>query len=427
MKDQELKASAVFFHTLAKTQTLPRDAIISYQLKLLEKLARHAMRHVPFYRESGRLEPLFRKDGSFDMTRWTEVAPLGRGEARDNQDRLLADVVPADMQPCSVDLTSGTSGTPLRITQTLLSRVASRALLGRAISWHDGMAEQRVLTIKSSPGGQSVRISPSALIVPADLPPAEQIEAIGDFRPTHVVSYPNVLANVLQTSQAALAGLRVAVVSGEQLTPRLRATLNSLTGARLINCYGATEVGAVAYEDTLGQLRVCEESVFVEQGAEGPDGLTTALLTPFYSFAMPLIRYAPGDVIGQLSHVDDNLRGLRVLERIGGRERNLLRSPDGHLFFADIRAKDLSSILEYRDWQMRQVSRTQAVFKIETPTLPDDGQKRALSNLLVKILHGLSVRIEYVDKLAKHPNGKFENVTRDLAVDEPVDGTGSLI
>ena len=48
-----------FLETLRRTQFLPRDRLATYQRAQLEGLVRHARTHVPFYRESGRLDPLF--------------------------------------------------------------------------------------------------------------------------------------------------------------------------------------------------------------------------------------------------------------------------------------------------------------------------------------------------------------------------------
>ena len=47
---------------------------------------------MPFYRDSGRLKPLFRADGAFDMAGWNDVPILTRNEAKANEDALQARV-----------------------------------------------------------------------------------------------------------------------------------------------------------------------------------------------------------------------------------------------------------------------------------------------------------------------------------------------
>lgn len=60
-----------FLATLRRTQSMPPEQMRLYQRGLL-RLLRHAREHVA-YRDSGRLDPLFRHDGAIDWDRWAEV------------------------------------------------------------------------------------------------------------------------------------------------------------------------------------------------------------------------------------------------------------------------------------------------------------------------------------------------------------------
>jgi phenylacetate-coenzyme A ligase PaaK-like adenylate-forming protein len=51
----------------AASPDFSRREVERRQTGLLERLVRHAVANVPFYRDSGRLNPLFRADGAFDM------------------------------------------------------------------------------------------------------------------------------------------------------------------------------------------------------------------------------------------------------------------------------------------------------------------------------------------------------------------------
>ena len=84
-----------FFEVLRKTQFLPPANMLEYQRGLLEKLLRHARAHVPFYRDTGRLAPLFRDDDSIDWTYWPRIPLLTRKELQEQYGSLRSDVVPA--------------------------------------------------------------------------------------------------------------------------------------------------------------------------------------------------------------------------------------------------------------------------------------------------------------------------------------------
>jgi phenylacetate-CoA ligase len=53
------------------------------QRELLEPLLRHARQFVAFYRDSGRLDPLFGRGGNIDWERWSEIPLLTRREVRE--------------------------------------------------------------------------------------------------------------------------------------------------------------------------------------------------------------------------------------------------------------------------------------------------------------------------------------------------------
>ncbi|HUQ37073.1 MAG TPA: AMP-binding protein [Aestuariivirga sp.] len=414
----EKKLTQGFYATLQKTPLLSRAAIEDYQRKLLEKLLRHARAQVPYYRDSGRLEVLFGADGKIDWSRWPLVPTLTRRTAQDNEDRLRAEKLPREMLPLENDMTSGSTGAPLRIARTMLSRVASRALLGRAVTWHDQGPIGRVAVSRYVKPDFVPATGGHTITLPGHWPPREQIEVLARAEVTHLITYPNLLASLLEAGgPGALKKIRVAVLTGEALGPELRQTLARQIPARLIECYSATEVGPIAYEDANHHLRVCEENVFVETGASVAGDSAEVLLTPFYAYAMPLIRYAPGDYITLSSSPSSFMPALRRIEKIAGRERNLFRNPQGALFYPFIAAKQLADILDYREWQLEQLSRQEAVFRIVCASLPTPEQIRRLEAELTRVLQGLVPTVLQVAQILRTAGKAYESVLRNPSVE----------
>src|SRR5215475_6702891 len=110
-----------FLGTLRRTQFLARERLLDYQHGLLNRLLRHARLHVPFYRDSRRLDPLFRRDGSIDWERWQEVPILTREDVQSNGAMLQSDHVPDQHGRVWSKSTSGSTGEPLTVMQTDLS------------------------------------------------------------------------------------------------------------------------------------------------------------------------------------------------------------------------------------------------------------------------------------------------------------------
>jgi len=414
----EKKLTQGFYATLRKTPLLSREAIVDYQRKLLEKLLRHARAQVPYYRDSGRLDVLFGADGKIDWSCWPLVPTLTRRAARENEDRLRAETLPREMLPLENDLTSGSTGAPLRILRTMLSRVASRALLGRAINWHDQGDIGRVAISRYVKSDYVPAAGGHTIILPGYWPPQEQINLLTAAQVTHLVTYPNLLASLLEAGgPEALKNIRVVVLTGEALAAELRRELAKKLPARIIECYSATEVGPIAYEDSNHDLRICEENVFVETGSSVVGSSAEVLLTPFYAYAMPLIRYAPGDYISLSSGPSSFMPGLRRIEKIAGRERNLFRNPQGVLFYPFIAAKQLADILDYREWQLEQTSRQAAVFRIVCPSPPTPEQILRLEAELTRVLQGLVATVIQVAQIPKTSGKAYESVLRNPAVD----------
>ena len=83
-----------YFQTLQQTQFLQPQQMVAYQRQQLEPLLRHARAHVPFYRESGRLDPIFSHDGTIDWDRWPEIPVLTRQDLQSSSEALKAEKIP---------------------------------------------------------------------------------------------------------------------------------------------------------------------------------------------------------------------------------------------------------------------------------------------------------------------------------------------
>ena len=118
------------------------------------------------------------------------------------------------------------------------------------------------------------------------------------------------LAEVAETERGHAplsgSGVRTIIVAGEAggSLPAVRSRIERAWGARVIDHYGLTEVGPVAFEDwdRPGGLYVNEAEFIAEvldaDGAAVPDGeLGELVLTNLGRAASPVIRYRTGDVV----------------------------------------------------------------------------------------------------------------------------------
>jgi phenylacetate-CoA ligase len=385
----------------AASQDFSRHEVRGRQTALLERLVRHADAHVPFYRDSKRLKPLFRADGAFDFAGWSDVPILTRNDAKEHEEALQARSVPADMGALETHSTSGSTGTPLKFRQTLVQRVASEVLVNRALRWRGLWPIQRIATstYKAAVGAPS----PDMLKVPAGLAFAEQVELLRRNRTTHVIAAPSIAAAWADVAAPQdLPDLTAVMATGEILRPEVRAKIERKLNVKVVNLYSTSELGPVASEGPDGRLRVNEENMFFEgpPAAVDPKALIRVVVTPFYAFGTPLIRYAPGDYVRFSNANAKEAKGLRRLEEVVGRQRNLLRQPGGSLFVPrTFLARDLEAILDYREWQLVQTSLTDIMLKIVVPHPPSAQQWRALQEHVKNGLPNHNTSVVIVDNI----------------------------
>jgi phenylacetate-CoA ligase len=385
----------------AKSQDFSRREVERRQTVLLERLVRHAHANVPFYRDSGRLKPLFRADGAFDMAGWKDVPVLTRDEAKANQEALDASVIPPDMVESQSYATSGSIGPPLKFRQTLVQRVASEVLLNRALRWN-GLWPMRAFALAPNVAPTYDRPPGIVLIFP-DLDFQSQVDILRRQRTTHALSLPSIAAAWAETAgKHGLPDLEAIIVTASVLRPDVRARIERGLDVKVLNLYSTSELGPIAAEGPDGRLRVNEETVWLEgpRNAAEAKAPTRVVATPLYAFATPLIRYAPGDYVRFSTATAKRAPGLRRLEEVIGRERNLLRLPDGRPFMAwGVHGNILASILDHHQWQLVQTSLSEMTMRMVVSRPPTAEQIQALEDYLKGALPHHRTSIAFVEAI----------------------------
>lgn len=142
----------------------------------------------------------------------------------------------------------------------------------------------------------------------------QRLALIDALAPAVLLCTPTYALRLAEVAQAEAAGrrpltrsgVRTIVVAGESggSLPAVRARIERAWGARVIDHYGLTEVGPVAFEDwdRPGGLYVNEAEFIAEvldtTGRPVPDGeLGELVLTNLGRIASPVIRYRTGDIV----------------------------------------------------------------------------------------------------------------------------------
>ncbi|MHB2267465.1 phenylacetate--CoA ligase family protein [Aliihoeflea sp. PC F10.4] len=236
---------------------------------------------------------------------------------------------------------------------------------------------------------------------------ADQLVAIGQFRPTAYVGTPDFLKILLDKATEAevdTSSIRRAIVSGAALPPSLRAELEG-HGVHVTQAYGTADLGIVAYEDG-GEGMAINDGVVLEIVRPGTgellaDGEVGEIVVTRLNRDYPLIRFATGDmskmlkagadgrrrIAGWMGRADQaaKVKGMFVRpEQIAALGKAL--GTDGRMRLVVTRANEQDamvlklehpdpSIAEKAAGKLSELTKLKGVVEIVPPgTLPNDGK-----------------------------------------------------
>ena len=152
------------------------------------------------------------------------------------------------------------------------------------------------------------------------------------------------------------------------------------------------------------------EVVDADGYAAAPGSVGRIVVTPFYNFAMPLIRYELGDH-GILSPEPCACgRTLPVLESVLGRSRNIFRFVDGTSTWPILLSRDFQAFVPNRQFQVVQLTHTDIEFRYVPVEENQVNDPLALTAYLKAKLHPtVSVALAPVSAIARSGGGKYED------------------
>ncbi|MDR3470406.1 MAG: hypothetical protein P4M09_01730 [Devosia sp.] len=344
-----------YYEMLEESQWWPVERLMAWQRQHLQLLLNHARGSSPFYRY--RLNQAFRPDGGIDWDRWHEIPILTRADVAAHFQNLLSRSPVTRHGPFQDIESSGSTGHPVtvRTTRWLMDMVLAnnwRAHKWAGLDWSKAI----LATVGEDPrrregddvgswGPPWLAASRRGRILYCHYGTShdKRLELMRD----HAVAYHASSAfSGGMTAGRALGThfdlpLDALLARGGAVTDRLRSVVQEAFGAKVVEFYSSKEGGAMAQRCPAGPgLHVNAESVLLEvvddKGmpvAPGQPG--RAVITPFASTAMPLIRYDQGDIV-VAGGVCSCGRCLPTIESISGRERAAFSHPDGRKLLRDL-------------------------------------------------------------------------------------------
>ena len=212
--------------------------------------------------------------------------------------------------------------------------------------------------------------------------------------------------------------LKICIVTSERLFNNDKKLIESSMGVPVINEYGASEVGLIAFENKQNEWVVNSEDIYLEILDEndnvlphGRDG--RVVITSLYNKAHPMIRYDIGDT-ARLS--EKSTLKKPVLEHLIGRTNDIARLPDGKvvpgLTFYYVTKTIIEDSGNIKEFVIYQTDINQ--FRIEYVAERElDSTQRSAIEKAVETYVGKDLILNFEQKeiLKRSPSGKLKQFT----------------
>lgn len=420
---------------LDQTQWLNNEEILEQQLQQLQPLLLHAKNTTAFYKDVIPEELLNRKISWNDFL---TLPVLSRENARDNGDQLISNHPPKAHKNIRSTKTSGSTGTPVTIYLSEINAFLWRAFALRDHHWHHRDLSGVLCAIRwmdisvanyphgiESPNwgiitGSSFNTGKSCLLnINATVD--EQLDWLSRKNPDYLLSFPS---NIAALAERALEknihfpNLKQVRTIGETLKPDLRQLVERAWGIKITDIYTCEEAGYLALQcPDHDHYHIQSENIILEVlndsnnpckvGEEGK-----VVFTSLHNYCSPLIRYELGDraILGEQCPCG---RGLPVLKKIYGRQRNRIVMPDG--------SKKFPYLGEHGEvYEATGISPRQTQFIQKNPDLIEvlyavNEPFSAENEIKLTQLHRKNLGshfqfvYRYVSIIQKGPTGKFED------------------
>jgi phenylacetate-CoA ligase len=432
---------------LEQSQWLPAEEIAQLQREQRHLIAVHASRHVPFYQQLWSAQ-VIEPEESLSDEEWQLLPVVSRGAIQQFPGGVTPRVRLPRHGPTYQGFTSGSTGRPLQTAGNTVTQLMWSALSLRNHLWHRHDFSGKMLGIRAGSGdtpqplqrhdnwglgtNDLIRTGPGVTL-DVRTPINELAAILREENPDYLNTYPSVVAELARHALSQdwkLPRLREVRTFGEILEESTRSICRRAWQTTISDCYSSQEAGYIALQCPQHEhYHVQSESILVEilndQGLLcAPGQIGRVVLTTLLNFDFPLIRYDTGDFAEAGASCDCG-RGLPVLKRIVGRQRNMAILPNGDRLWPslDLDAQGLDYMPPVLQFQMIQRSLERVELRI-VPGRPFSVEDEAMVRHWVQqaLTYPFEVQIAYLDEIPRGAGGKYEDFRCEVTLpDEPTE------
>lgn len=369
-----------------------------------------------------------------DGTRLRRLGPgaalLDKSELRRHPERFLRARSLGTLLRSTI-CTSGTSGSPLALVQTLGAAIREEGFIQRQLAWIGWRHGQRRAWIRGEivcppqpPDGRywcqdwfgKMLMMSSYHLSNATI--GAYVGALERHDPVVIHAYPSsvgALAAWLNAAGQRYRGraLRGVLTSSETLEPEVRAAVETAFGVPVFDWYGQAERVAAIGSCERGNYHVLTDYGAVEL-LEGEDGSCELIGTTLNNAAMPLVRYRTGDrVVPGNGRPCACGRVFPTVKAVIGRQERTVNLPDGRVI-ARLDRVFQGHERGLLEGQVLYRGDARFVLRVVATEAFDAADEAALLDKFLLRVPGVEAVVERVAAIPRGPNGKYEFIAFEI-------------
>jgi phenylacetate-CoA ligase len=420
-----------YLDTLLRTERLPKAELDAYQADLVRRFLVHANANVPFYRD--RL-PVNAIPGTPE---WSAIPTIDKSTMREHGAALKADRLPDGHGNEERTSSGGSTGAPVVSALSGLESYGRVAITYRMFATHAldpampmfqirnkgyaaGWTDALVYRKWSYPWLPEAELG-DRIFVDFEKPPAGQLDRVEERTPAYLNTFPSNLLRMVVEARRSGRRLQIpaTITVAEYLPPEVARAAAETFGGPTIDILTSSEAGPIAIQcSESNAYHIQSERLLVEilddagrpvePGDEGE-----VVVTPFYNYAMPLIRYRSGDYVVAGGDCPCG-RSLPTIARFAGRKEHRFTFPDGTSTLPPIDRVTLSEMLGHDRWQLLQTGAGVAEMRYEAPAGAFD-RRQAHDHLAAALGEGWRIALDQRDSVPPASSGKRHYVVNATA------------
>jgi len=407
------------------------DLLHSPANKRLAALVRYAAEEVPYYRQ------LFRERGlSPSQVQTSEelshLPVLSKTEILRYEDQLIA---PSYSGRTFKRKTGGSTGMTLHFLKDADSLARNDAIMHRCYRWYGidiGDRQVRFWGVPVTPDlrrRESLkdlllnRIRISAFDI-TESSCRDSMRRIKRFRPHYFYGYTTAIYGFcLIASRLGMdlneLNLKAVICTAEKMYPHHTSLLQQVFRCPVVNEYGSTENGIIAFQCRKGRMHLMADHLIVEFLDESDRPVTAGqqgriVITDLSSYAMPMIRYDIGDIGSPSDESCSCGVTLPVMNIVEGRKEDFIRTADGKLVHAAYLCYTLKDDAVH-EFKMYQRSLTDFLVQIvKSPRYTEDTELALKKKLYTELGKESRFLFEYLDRIPRESSGKLRYFVSEL-------------